>query len=263
MPGYKGLARIDWPFVLRWTMLGLAWCFVTTLALNEFFLRGAGSASFADRITQSALFPLVVAGPVLLFLALRLHELSVANRRLGVVAATDSLTACLNRGAFSEQVGLRLSHANGDRRRVKGALLVIDADHFKSINDMYGHDQGDEALRVIASAIRGSVRQGDLVGRLGGEEFGVFLPGASGDNATGIAERIRKSIATAAFRPQGKEHRLTVSVGGVSFEDQLSFVELFRIADKRLYCAKNAGRNRIEFVHLDAQRGGGQTAALH
>ncbi len=263
MPVYRGSTNVDWSFVLRWTMLGLAWCFVTTLALNEYVLHGAGAPSFAERMAQSALFPLVVAGPILAFLALRLHALSAANRKLGLVAATDSLTSCLNRGAFSEQVGMRLSRSSGGASRVRGALLIIDADHFKSINDTYGHDQGDEALCLIASAIRGAVRQGDLVGRLGGEEFGVFLPGACQKNAAGIAERIRRSIAAATFRPNGKDHRLTVSVGGVTFEDQLSFVDLYRIADKRLYCAKNAGRNRIEFIHLDAHQPVGQAGSLH
>ncbi|MEO9613964.1 MAG: GGDEF domain-containing protein [Nitratireductor sp.] len=245
-------SRLGQSTVLRWTLAGTIWCTLVSLSYMTVVAAGFGGEAFRSGLPVAALLLLVLAGPVLLFLGFRLRELARANQKLGLVASTDSLTACLNRGAFSTRVDESLSGSGRGNQRIKGALLVIDADHFKSINDSYGHDLGDEALRVIAAAIRGQVRKDDLVGRLGGEEFGVFLPGATQQNAVGVAERIRRSISELSFRPMGTPHRLTVSVGGVSFEDQLGFVELFRIADRRLYQAKNSGRNRIELTHIQA-----------
>jgi diguanylate cyclase (GGDEF)-like protein len=90
------------------------------------------------------------------------------------------------------------------------------------------------------------VRSGDLVGRLGGEEFGVFLPGANDVNAADVAERIRRAIAEAAFLPNGASCPLSVSVGGAVYEARIDFSDLFRVADQRLYQAKEAGRNRVQ-----------------
>lgn len=245
-------SRLAQSVFLRWTVWATLWCLFVSTAYRLADSYGLGGHEFRQGLPAAAALAVILTGPILAFLAYRLRELAAANRRLGVVASTDSLTSCLNRGAFSSRVDERLSEEGRHQRRIRGALLVIDADHFKQINDSYGHDTGDEALRVIAGAIRGQVRKGDLVGRLGGEEFGVFLPGATQENALGVAERIRRSISEIAFRPGGRPHQLTVSVGGVSFEDQLGFVELFRIADRRLYQAKHSGRNRIELTHIQA-----------
>ena len=125
-------------------------------------------------------------------------------------------------------------------------MLVIDVDHFKRINDSFGHDSGDEALKVIAETIRGAVRDIDLVGRIGGEEFSVFLPGTDPNRTLAVAERIRAAISAAEFSPTGSRVGLSVSVGGATFADAASFGELFRRADQRLYAAKLNGRNRVE-----------------
>lgn len=238
--------------VLRFTIWATLWCVFVSTTYRMLDQHGVGGPEMRQGLPAAAALAVILAGPILGFLVLRLRELALANQKLDLVASTDSLTACLNRGAFSAKVDARLADDGRGQRRIRGALLVIDADHFKSINDNFGHDVGDDALRVIAGAIRGQVRKGDLVGRLGGEEFGVFLPGATQENAAGVAERIRRSISELAFRPNGRRYDLTVSVGGVSFEDQLGFVELFRIADRRLYQAKNSGRNRIELTHIQA-----------
>jgi diguanylate cyclase len=136
-----------------------------------------------------------------------------------------------------------------------GALLVIDADHFKMVNDYFGHDCGDEALQLMARTIKASVRDGDLVGRIGGEEFGVFLKEASLDNATMTAERIRRSVATASFTPDGTDHQLSVSIGGAHFDSRISFTDLFRIADQRLYEAKQSGRNTAQLARASDHEG--------
>jgi len=94
------------------------------------------------------------------------------------------------------------------------------------------------------------LRAPDLVGRLGGEEFGVFLPGATTEQAEHVAERIRQTVNDAEFMPAGAPHLLSVSVGGAVFENELPFAELFRLADQQLYAAKQAGRNRVAIAPI-------------
>ena len=189
--------------------------------------------------------PLALAGPLAYFFLNKLRELAIAHDRLTTYASTDSLTSVLNRGAFTTLVDAYLSEIKSLERETRGALLVVDADNFKSINDSYGHDNGDEALKIIAGSISSVLRAVDLVGRIGGEEFGVFLPGTSPIQAEVVAERIRMTVNGAAFAPGGTMRQLSVSVGGASFDRRLPFSELFRLADQQLYAAKQNGRNRV------------------
>jgi diguanylate cyclase (GGDEF)-like protein len=156
----------------------------------------------------------------------------------------------MNRAAFSTLVDAYLTDIRSAESQARGALLVIDADDFKSVNDRFGHDRGDEALVTIAGAIKSMLRGADLVGRLGGEEFGVFLPGATHDQAETVAERIRRSVNDAPFEPEGARHPLSVSVGGAVFEHTLPFADLFRQADRQLYAAKQRGRNRVSIAPI-------------
>jgi diguanylate cyclase (GGDEF)-like protein len=134
-------------------------------------------------------------------------------------------------------------------------LLIIDADNFKTINDLYGHDAGDEALTILARSIRSVLSAGDLIGRMGGEEFGVFLPGVDQKAAEQMAERVRRAVQLAQFSPNGDAYMLSVSIGGAVFAQSTNFTELFRIADQRLYGAKRSGRNQAAIVHtLDQPR---------
>lgn len=229
----------------RWTVLGTLGCLAVSLAYNYLAFQDFAPEALRQGLISATVLPIVLAGPLFFYLSLKLRELAIVNHRLGVVASTDGLTTCLNRGAFSAKVEANLINPSGRSKLSGGALLVIDADHFKAINDRFGHEEGDQALRLIASSIRGCVRGTDLVGRLGGEEFGVFLHGATVENATEIAERIRLAVAGTEFVPGGWQHKLSVSIGGAVFEEPVGFSELFRVADKRLYEAKAAGRDRV------------------
>ena len=138
--------------------------------------------------------PIVLGGPLTFFFLLKHEQLRQANRQLEHLATTDWLTGCLNRGEFTRMVALYLGQsANGGRN--PGALLVIDADDFKGVNDRFGHDCGDDALRQIAAAIRSATTSKDIVGRLGGEEFGIFIANASSATADRIAEQVRSAVA--------------------------------------------------------------------
>lgn len=215
----------------------------TMVAFND--LRG----DLAWRLLAGATaLPILIGAPLFFFCSLRLRSLAIANMRLDRVARTDGLTACLNRSAFADRVGYWLQSASSS---AIGALLMIDADNFKAINDLYGHDNGDHALTIIARAIRSVLRRGDFVGRMGGEEFAVFLPGVTEQQAQIIAERIRMSVAAAYFAPDGQVHPLSVSIGGAAFSRPASFAQLFRIADQHLYGAKRAGRNATALADID------------
>jgi len=167
-------------------------------------------------------------------------RLAAAHAQLAEKASRDPMTGMLNRENF-------FAALDGSRRRSdRGALLIIDADHFKKINDTYGHQAGDEALQRIATAIAGSVRSNDIVGRIGGEEFAAILSGATLEEAALVAERIRSEVASLVFRPRdGRDVPLSVSIGGVRCTTEAGVAELMRTADRRLYEAKNAGRNRV------------------
>ena len=217
---------------------------ILTNILMEAFSQGLNVAG----LMVAVVMPIVLGGPMMFYLTLRHEQLRHANRQLELLAATDWLTTCLNRGAFTAQVLHDLERHNADPGGAGGSLLIIDADDFKSVNDRFGHQQGDAALRMIADAIRASVRATDLVGRLGGEEFGVYLTGADLDTTDQVAERIRLTISRLQFSPSGLRHPLSVSIGGAAFTLRADFTDLYRLADQRLYEAKHAGRDRVALM---------------
>ncbi|MEO6396349.1 MAG: GGDEF domain-containing protein [Devosia sp.] len=223
-------------------------CIVVSQSLMVLGIVPVDHAGLGQRIAVNIITPISVAFPVMYFLMGKMRELAIAHQKLIVYASTDSLTQVLNRAAFSTLVDAYLAEIRSHEAQTRGALLIIDADNFKSVNDSYGHDRGDEALVKIAAAIQSMLRAPDMVGRLGGEEFGVFLPGASPDRAAIVAERIRTTVSMAEFTPRGSRHKLSVSVGGAVFQRALPFSDLFRQADQQLYSAKQNGRNRVSIA---------------
>jgi diguanylate cyclase len=195
----------------------------------------------------SGVLPLGLAGPGSYWQFIRHEQLKEAYRRLDLVASTDWLTQCLNRRAFTQAASSCFTAGR------EAALLVIDADSFKSINDRFGHESGDDALIAIARIIRQSVSEGDLVGRLGGEEFGVFVDGAAPCRAQQIAERIREGVMDIAYAPGAAPHPLSVSIGVAVSHGDLPFARLLSLADQQLYVAKQAGRNRVATMPAEAE----------
>jgi diguanylate cyclase (GGDEF)-like protein len=169
------------------------------------------------------------------------RDLAEAHRQLTEKARRDDMTGLLNREAF-------LAKLAESGKGVGGVLLIIDADHFKAVNDRFGHSAGDRALLKIAAAIGRGVRTGDIVGRIGGEEFAVLLPGVGTEEAQQIAERVRLEVEQIRFQPQHSLRLpLTVSIGGAELAAGRSVSEHMRVADERLYAAKQSGRNRVVF----------------
>ena len=170
----------------------------------------------------------------------QLHaELREANARLKIVAETDCLTGLLNRRAFFERVAAQRTTGR------PGWFVLLDIDHFKTINDRFGHDRGDEAIRTVARAITEMARPQDVVGRIGGEEFAIYLPSGSHDDVLLVADLMRRRIAqTGALRMGEEVHMVTVSLG-ICADRAETLEENLRQADLAMYQAKHGGRNRV------------------
>lgn len=174
-----------------------------------------------------------------------LQELKRTNLKLEHLAATDPLTGAANRRQFIEMVDAEIARAR--RGGAPFSLLALDLDHFKAINDSYGHQVGDEILRGFVQRCLDAIRPYDGVARVGGEEFMVLLPQVALSVAQSIGERIREAIANGVFGGQlGKSVPLTVSIGVSQFGPDGDTIDaILRTADERLYRAKHLGRNRV------------------
>jgi diguanylate cyclase (GGDEF)-like protein len=165
------------------------------------------------------------------------------HRTLALQAVTDDLTQLANRRRFEEA----LEHEISRVRRFGGtlALVVSDIDDFKTVNDRYGHQLGDEVLRAFAEIIRAAVRAVDLPARPGGEEFAVILPETDLEEACLVAERLRTGLRDRSVELPGTELRVTASFGVASYSEGMSATDLFAVADAALYEAKAQGKNRV------------------
>jgi diguanylate cyclase (GGDEF)-like protein len=164
-------------------------------------------------------------------------------------AMVDSLTGIANRRSFLQDSNVLAKQHRADPKSM--AVLLIDLDHFKSINDRYGHAIGDRVLEVFANTVRPLLRPKDLFGRLGGEEFAIVLYDVTGEQASGMAEQMRIAFEQASKDVDGRPVGATVSIGVVHSESpMLDVAGLLAQADQALYFAKERGRNRIELASL-------------
>ncbi len=159
------------------------------------------------------------------------------------LAQKDPLTGICNRSALDEQMHREISHAR--RQNSSCAMLMLDIDHFKSINDRYGHIIGDCALKAVAAMIKNCKRDGDLLFRYGGEEFVILMRDTDRDGAVLLAQRVRRYIEDNSCNCSGAELRMTVSIGVSVLQDTDTAVSLFARADQALYSAKRNGRNQV------------------
>jgi diguanylate cyclase (GGDEF)-like protein len=160
------------------------------------------------------------------------------------LATIDFLTGSLNRRAFFERAeSARMLAA---RLHKPMSLLMLDLDHFKQLNDRFGHATGDEALVLFADTARRALREHDIMGRLGGEEFALALPGTGLDGALQAAERLRQAVTEAPLITSGNSYTMTVSIGVVLIDPNEELTAALARADHALYTAKSGGRNRVE-----------------
>lgn len=178
------------------------------------------------------------------------RQIEAKNRLLEQLALTDSLTNLPNRRAIEDWAGRQLSGAA--RYGFSFWLVMVDIDHFKSVNDSYGHEAGDTVLKKVAEILKSNSRSSDVCGRIGGEEFLFSLSHITPENVAMVTERIRVEIASSKFNFDGSNLTVTASFGVAGFdrEQGRNLSQLISQADAALYSAKRLGRNRIQFASL-------------
>jgi diguanylate cyclase (GGDEF)-like protein len=176
---------------------------------------------------------------------LAMQKLQQVNVQLEHLASTDSLTGAANRREFMQRAEQEIARVL--RHHNPLSLLSMDLDYFKKINDKYGHQVGDEVLKSVISVCEHVLRPGDLLGRIGGEEFAILLPETDFNEALLVAERLRKAIEAHQTESNNIKVKCTVSIGAAAFDPQQDALkDLLKKADDQLYQAKNNGRNRVE-----------------
>ena len=207
-----------------------------------------------DAVKDAFFISIFIAVPISYYIQLQSLKLSKANKALQlankqleedhqkamVSASLDAMTNVYNRMAFVREVEMR------GQKTSQGVMLMLDADNFKKINDNYGHAAGDLALKRLSDVMKSNTRENDVIGRLGGEEFGIYLPEASLERGHQVAERIRRCTEDIVLTTaEGISFGITISVGASFSADQLEVEKLMRLADACLYAAKDAGRNQV------------------
>jgi diguanylate cyclase (GGDEF)-like protein len=243
---------------------------LAALAQGQHFFACEGSFERLDGVARlNQLTLLVMPGHTHSLDFVIVSTLDITERRrmddeLRVLATTDFLTGLPNRREFMRRLA---DEQDRLRRDIGGcaAVLLLDVDHFKRINDEHGHAAGDAVLRQLAELMREGQRKIDMPGRIGGEEFAILLPGTGLDDAAVYAERLRQRVAATPMRLDGDAGRtvtVTVSIGiaVVAGKDASGDAALVR-ADQALYCAKHGGRNRVELMEQEADRPGVQVPA--
>lgn len=234
---------------VMWCLLiALFAVYATDAMYGHFFPEIAARQGAALRLFTFGLATLIAAPILVLFFRMSLR-MSAFNAQLKEVARRDGLTGLLNRTAL-EDIILRRTDEPRDEEAPDDALIIIDIDHFKVINDTHGHAAGDHVLRMVSICITGNVFERDHVARLGGEEFGVYLVNAGATGAVQAAERIRAALEECKTHYEGEIIRVTASVGGALFPHGASYQTIYQGADFALYRAKRTGRNSCEFNSL-------------
>jgi diguanylate cyclase (GGDEF)-like protein len=234
--------------VSRWPLAALILLHTAVLLTGP--IAAARSGGAVDMPAVNSLFGmihfealLVIIGTTI-FVVASMRESSELRHKQA--AETDSLTGLPNRRDFLDKGTRLLERARSDSGVL--AVAAIDLDRFKAVNDNFGHAIGDQALRLFADVARKTLRPNDLVGRLGGEEFAVILPGSDLAAALAMAERLRRAFAEAATIVDGRELNATFSAGiaGTEGRPELTLSDLLQRADTALYNAKRNGRDRVE-----------------
>lgn len=177
-----------------------------------------------------------------------LAAIVVGELQLRRIATTDALSGALTRRAWLERATSEWSRSERHDRPI--SLAILDLDHFKAINDAHGHPQGDRVIRAFAQVCRNELRESDLFGRLGGEEFAILLPETSRRDAFCVLERVRDTFARADLRHEGEAISATVSIGVSDREGGAASLDaLMKAADAALYRAKFLGRNTVNTAH--------------
>lgn len=224
---------------------------VLSIAAALSFVPGLPPQAYWAILSLAVIIPLLIAPPIAIGALSILRLLTVTIDRLDSCIRYDPLTNVLSRAYLLSQMREHL--AGG------GSFMMIDADHFKSVNDTYGHDVGDEALKCLAQVIRNALPPEALSGRLGGEEFGVFLPRLTNSEAGCVANTLCEAVRHAGRMIADHEINLTISVGVAQHAGENTIEKTMKLADEALYHAKRTGRDRYHIAAANDLAGGSDT----
>ncbi|HTV66970.1 MAG TPA: GGDEF domain-containing protein [Rhizobiaceae bacterium] len=202
----------------------------------------AGWERLSFELIMSFVIVTVVGLPVMAYVAVQHERLKNLTEKLAHLSSVDQMTGLLNRQTFLDRLELTLFEGRG---KSCGVFAYLDGDHFKTINDRFGHAVGDKVILLIAGHIRTATRKDDLAARLGGEEFGVFFKGAALEEAAAIAERLRREVELSGLKLGIPGFSISVSIGLAAHRAGEGALETMRDADRSLYAAKHGGRNAI------------------
>lgn len=217
---------------------------LASLSLTLLFQYFTGNAPNYLGLLPSIIAPILIAPPIIYKFLDIIRQLHLAHELLQSMSQEDYLTGVFNRRHLEETATKEFSL--GKRHNFPVSIMIMDIDHFKNINDTFGHLKGDDVLVELTQCVYEIIRKTDIFGRYGGEEFILFMPHTALDDAVMLAERIRQAVADRNFLPESLQLGVTISLGvaGVSPETN-SLEALILNADLALYRAKQAGRNRV------------------
>lgn len=239
------------PLLVIFSRIGL-WASVTLLVLLSvlaaqivFFILAmvTGVPYTGTSILITTLIPVFVASPFIYVFLRLLLTLDQTRQDLETLSQIDALTGICNRRHFLELGDLEVTKAR--RYRLPLSVLVLDLDHFKRINDSFGHHAGDIVLAEIVNLCRDELRDTDIMGRIGGEEFAVLLPMTPEKNAAVVADKLCRVIASHVITTRRERMHMTASIGVAALGDTDSLMTMLKAADRNLYVARSSGRNRV------------------
>ena len=225
----------------------LAAIVVFTQGVNGYFFSSlSGDARIADMLL-TAKITLIVAVPFVLYVVVLHARADLAIDYFKTLSRTDPLTGLLNRRAFLDLLK-RKKRRNYNMPPDNDALLVIDLDHFKQVNDRFGHEAGDAILQQVADLFRSQLRSDDVIARFGGEEFAVALSRIRISETRAVAQRLRRAVEEHVFCYEGQDIKLTASIGLVRYANGQKLESALREADLLTYQSKKDGRNRVSYA---------------
>ncbi|WP_367716111.1 GGDEF domain-containing protein [Nitratireductor sp. GISD-1A_MAKvit] len=241
-----------WVWLIMFTLSGTFAAIALSALIQYLVSPPGGIGSGWSHVLAVVAPPALTALPLLAYIGHNWEKTRNLRNEHKFISTHDPVTGVFNGRTFTSMVESRRSTAVSEGGRTFGALLIVEVENAREINIDYGFDLGDRTMRDIASVIRASVRRSDVVGRLNETEFGVFLPGATVEQARNVGERIREAVARAPFIAEEDADALSVDIGGVIFEEQIEFRGLMRIAWEQLEMAHQTERDRFRLSALNA-----------
>ncbi|MFK7966031.1 MAG: GGDEF domain-containing protein [Burkholderiaceae bacterium] len=226
----------------KWRLLGIILLFLALYITSSLVGPQAPIGQFETMIVASLNY-LVIIGFFQSSAAAYRNTVRRAEKKLREQATTDELTGLSNRAHFQSRATTEVARARREGSSV--GLLLADVDHFKRVNDRYGHEAGDTTLKEIAKILQEGLREVDILARWGGEEFLILLPGSSAVRSYEVAERLRASIAEKSFAAKANAFSATISIGTASLDDNEELDAAISRADQALYRSKSNGRNLV------------------